>query len=114
MTVGLEVFLLDPLPAFVGVASPTPPPQQPIDAVVHAGEGALTRGTSVVHRPALDLLIQTLDELPGCLLPRSLQGCPDLAQERLYTALGGSQQHDPTRVAAYRLPQEVEAGSDMR
>src|SRR5579859_5322545 len=59
----VEVFLLDPLPTLFGMTPPAPPPELPEDAVVHFREDAFTHCKTVVHGPALDLLIQTPDHL---------------------------------------------------
>src|SRR5204862_5390755 len=114
VSTGLEVLLLDPLPALVRMAFPAPTPQHLIDTVVHESEGAFARSISVIQRPAFDLLIQTQDEYPGCLMPRVVQGCPDLAQECLHARFRWFQQHGTIAVAANRLSQEVEAVLDMR
>ena len=79
----LEVFLLDPLPTLPRVASMTPSHQLPEDPVVHGREGALARDMTVVHGPAFDLLVQTLDHFTGRLAARVLDRFPDLGQERV-------------------------------
>src|SRR5271165_3514705 len=61
VTVLLEVFLLDPLPALFPVSSPAPAPHHLEDPMIHIRKGALARRITVIHGPALDLLVQTLD-----------------------------------------------------
>src|SRR5262249_8505482 len=65
----LEVFPPDPPPALAAVALPAPPPELPVDSVVHGREGATTHRESVVHRPALDLLIQAPDHVASRQAP---------------------------------------------
>src|SRR5208337_4209357 len=59
----LEVFLLDPFPALLAMASTTPSHQLPEDSVIHCLEGALTHRMAMIHGPAFDLLIQTPDQV---------------------------------------------------
>src|SRR5258707_4024361 len=59
VSVSQEVFLLDPLPALLWVPSPAPPPHHSEDPVVHIRKGVFARCITVIHGPALYLLIQT-------------------------------------------------------
>ena len=58
----LEVFLLDPLPAFLTMALAAPTPEHATDPRIHVAKGALTARMTVIHRPALDLWIQGPDQ----------------------------------------------------
>ena len=87
MTVSLEVGHLDPLPTLLPVPSPAPPPHHSRDPVIDVVEGALARRVTVVHGPALDLLVQAQDHFPGRLAARAVDRFLDLGQERL-DALG--------------------------
>ena len=59
----LEVFLLDPLPTLLSMASVTPSFQLPEDSAVHGRKDAFTHGITMVHGPAFDLLVQTPDQV---------------------------------------------------
>jgi hypothetical protein len=79
----LKVFLLDPLPTLLRMASMTPPFQLPEDSVVHGREGAFTRDITMVHGPAFDLLVQTQDQVSSRHVPRVVDRFLDLGQEGL-------------------------------
>ena len=85
--VSLEVFLLDPLPALLAMASSTPSHQLPEDPVIHCLEGAFTHRITVIHGPALDLLIQTPDHVSRRHAARVVDRFLDLGQERLDVSL---------------------------
>src|SRR4051812_38757512 len=81
-----EVVLLDPLPALVRVPSPAPTPHHLEDPVIDVREGALARRITVIHGPALDLLVQTLDHFSCRQAARVVDRFLDLGQERLHVA----------------------------
>src|SRR6266540_357390 len=82
ITVAREIVRLDPLPAFLPVPSPAPAPHHSGDPVIDVLEGALARRVTVVHGPALDLLIQSLDHFSCRLTARAVDRFLDLGQER--------------------------------
>src|SRR5215471_18897643 len=65
MTLGPEVGRPDPSPALVRVPAPAPPPHHLEDPAIHGRKGALARRITVIHGPALDLLVQAPDHLSG-------------------------------------------------
>src|SRR5208337_874286 len=83
MTVVREIVLLEPFPALLRVPSPAPVPQHLEDPVIHVHKGAFARRITVIHGPALDLLVQTLDHYSCRQAARVVDGFPDLGQERL-------------------------------
>ena len=93
---------------------PTPVPDQPEDPSIHFGKGAFARCMTVVHRPALDLLIQAPDQVARRLAARIVERCLDLGQERLDAPLRWLDQDLAVAKAPHRLSQEVEAVGDMR
>src|SRR4051794_19606093 len=109
-----EVSLLDPLPALLGMASATPPHQLPEDPIVYCTEDALAHGISVVHGPALDLLIQAPDQVSRRHAARVVDRLLDLGQERLDAPLRWLDQDLAIAEAPDRLAQEIEAVLDMR
>src|SRR5262249_724411 len=60
VTISLEVLPPDPLPTLVRVPSPAPSPHHLEDPMIHVRKGALARRITVIHGPALDLLVQAL------------------------------------------------------
>jgi hypothetical protein len=74
VTLSLEVFLLDPLPALVPMPSPAPAPRHWEDPMIHVRNGALARRITVIHGPALDLLIQTPDQFSCRQAARAVDG----------------------------------------
>src|SRR3954447_13732403 len=85
----MEVFLLDPLPILLAMASMTPALQLPEDSAVHGREGALTHGITMVHGPAFDLLVQALDEVSRRHVARVVDRFLDLGQEGLDASFRG-------------------------
>jgi hypothetical protein len=78
----MEVSFLDPSPTLALMPFPTPMPDHTKDPSIHLRKCAFAGRMTVVHGPAFDLLIQTLDQLacrhPSRLVNRFL----DLGQER--------------------------------
>src|SRR5262249_49825402 len=105
----LEVSLPDPLPAFLSVTLPAPPPEFPLDSVVHRPEDATAHGKTVVHGPALNLLIQTPDHVADRHAPCGVDGFLDLGQKRLDAAFRRLDEDLAAAVAPDRLAQKVEA-----
>src|SRR4051812_43677353 len=83
VTVSLEVGLPDPLPTLLPMPSPAPAPHHSRDPVIDVVEGALARRITVIHGPALDLLIQAPDQSSCRQAARAVDRFPDLGQERL-------------------------------
>src|SRR5262249_16743715 len=83
MTIGLEVGRPDPSPALLRVPSPAPAPHHLEDPAIHGRKGALARRITVVYGPALDLLVQALDQFSGRQAARAVDRLLDLGQERL-------------------------------
>src|SRR5262245_11032494 len=84
MTFGAEVFLPDPTPGFGRVPLAAPPPEPTEDCLIHQRKGAFTRGVAMIHRPTLDLLVETIDQLACRPAARTAKRLPDLTQERLH------------------------------
>src|SRR3954447_1140708 len=114
MTVTPEVFLLDPLPALVRVPSPAPAPHHREDPVIDVRKGAFARRITVIHGPALDLLVQTLDQFSYRQAARVVDGSLDLGQERLHVTRGRLGQDLAATITPHVLSQEIEAGLHMR
>src|SRR5215472_11222011 len=83
MTIGPEVGRPDPSPALPRVSSPAPAPHHLEDPAIHGRKGALARCITVIHGPALDLLVQALDQFSGRQAARAVDRSLDLGQERL-------------------------------
>src|SRR5262245_61912958 len=114
VNISWEVLPPDPLLTLVLVPSPAPPPHHPEDPVIHVREGALARRITVVHRPALDLLIQALDQFSGRQAARAVDRLLDLGQERLDARRRRLDQDLAAAVAPDVLSQEIEAFLHMR
>src|SRR5262245_11420883 len=83
MTVGAERGRPEPSPALLLVPSPAPPPHHLEDPAIHGRKGALARRLTVVHGPALDLLVPAPDHLSGRQAARAVDRLLDLGQECL-------------------------------
>jgi hypothetical protein len=83
MTVLPEGVRLDPVPALLPVPSPAPVPHHLEDPVIHVRNGAFARRITVVHGPALDLLVQALDQFSRRLAVRAVDRLLDFGHERL-------------------------------
>src|SRR5215204_1506554 len=114
MTFLPEVFLPDPAPGFGRMPATAPALDATEDLLIHQGKGAFARGMAVIHRPALDMLVQSMDHLPCRPAPRAAERLPDLAQERPHAPAGRFHQHLAAAVTADGLSQEIEAVVDMR
>ena len=69
---------------------------------------------AVIQRPALDLLVQTMDQLPCRPTTRPADGLPDLLQERPHVPAGRFHQYLAAVMPPDRLSQKIEAVVDMR
>src|SRR5215469_16835175 len=114
MTIGPEVGRPDPSPALPRVSSPAPPPHHLEDPAIHGRKGALARRITVVHGPALDLLVQAPDHLSRRQAARVVDRLLDLGQERLDARRRRFDQDLAAAVAPDVLPQEIEAFLHMR
>ena len=114
MTVWPEIGRLDPLPALVRMPSPAPAPHHLEDPMIHVRKGAFARRITVIHGPAFDLLVQTLDHFSCRLAARAVDGLLDLGQERLDALRRRLGQDLAAAIAPYVLPQEIEAVLHMR
>ena len=70
------------VPVLLRVPSSAPVPYHLEDPVIYVRKGAFARRITVVHGPALDLLVQTLDQLSGRHAARVVDGLLDLGQKR--------------------------------
>jgi hypothetical protein len=84
------------------------------DPMSHVRKGAFARGITVVHGPAFDLLVHTLDHFTGRLAARAVDGLLDLGQERLDVLRRRLGQDLAAAIAPDVLPQEIEACLHMR
>ena len=82
--------------------------------MVHGREDAFAHGKTVVHRPALDLLIQAPDHVANRHAPRAVDRFLDLGQERLDASPRWFDQHLAVAPTPDRLPKKVEAVLNMR
>src|SRR5208337_4066791 len=101
-------------PTLLRVPSPAPAPHHLEDPVIHILKGAFARRITVIHGPALDLLVQTLDHCSCRQAARVVDGFPDLGQERLDVLRRRLGQDLAAAMAPYVLPQEIEALLHMR
>ncbi len=83
----LEVFLLDPGKALVRVPMTAPVPHHAKNSLIHFGKSAFTGRVTVIHRPTLDLLIQTVDHYSRRHAAGLVNRFLDLGQERLHAPL---------------------------
>src|SRR5262249_4689158 len=113
-SLALEVFLLDPPPALAAVALVVPPLEFPEDPVVHRREDAFAHSKTVVHGPALDLLIQTPDQVSRRHASRAVDRFLDLGQEPLDAPPRRLDQHFAVVTTLERLPKKIEAVLAMR
>src|SRR6185437_11814526 len=81
----LEVFLLEPRPTLTPVTATTPMPDHTEDTSIHLGKGALAHRPTMVHRPAFDLLVQTLNQHTHAVAVTSLDCFLHLPQKRPHT-----------------------------
>ncbi len=81
---------------------------------IHLVKGVFARRVTVKHGPALDLLIQPLDQFPRRATAGALDGFLDLTQERPHVLAGRFHQDLAARVTADGLSQEIEAVVDRR
>jgi len=114
LSVVREIVLLEPFPALLRVPSPTPAPHHLEDPVIHVHKGAFARRITVIHGPALDLLVQTLDHCSCRQAARVVDGFLDLGQERLDVVRRRLGQDLAAAIAPDVLPQEIEAFLHMR
>src|SRR5439155_23395684 len=109
-----EVVRLHPGRRLLPVPPPCPTPQLPHHHVIHVCKRPLARRMPVIQRPAPNLRVEPLDQLPGRAVPTVvLDHVVDLRQERPY-ALAGRLPEKLGPVTTHVLPQEVEAVVDLR
>lgn len=97
------------------MAFPAPSPEHAIDSVIDITKDAFAARMSVIHRPALDLEVQGLNQFPRrAVASLLLKYFPDLGQERFHALLRRTQQYLTAGVASNGLTQEIEAVFAMR
>src|SRR5262249_46095463 len=114
MTLRPVVFLREPLPGLARVPAAAPVPESAEDPPTHAVEGVFTRGMTMVHRPALDLLVQTMNQLACRPAPCLANGLPEVTQESPHVRPRWFHQYLAAAITAQILTQEIEAVLALR
>ena len=82
--------------------------------MIHVRKGAFARRITVIHGPALDLLIQTPDHFSCRQAARAVDRFLYLGQERLHVSRGRLGEHLAAAITSHILSQEIEAILHMR